>query len=299
MRLSFFALVCACGMSLAAAQPLGMKPEYLQETATGFANEAAIGRRIWMPGLDQGYVPQGLAVVGRHVLISAYQSADPKIDRGPCRIFRVEIETGKAAGHFDMPPGCFHSGAVVDVGNAMVVVVETEQLWRIDLEKALAAGKAEGAIRGTVLLGAGLRGSFGAFDGTDLWIGTYTLTADEANAKIQRLPLRVFDEFDGRTVGIEQVAETVKVPRWGQGLAFENKDIVWMAASTRNIGRLHRIDRRTGAVLAAYETVGGLEGIDFDAERRLWAVSEAGAKRYLHWPRHFPFIFTIDVAKLK
>ena len=52
-------------------------------------------------------------------------------------------------------------------------------------------------------------------------------------------------------------------------------------------------------MLARFDTVTGIEGIAFDSEGRLWAVSEAGAKKYLHWPQHFPVIFEIDVAKLR
>ena len=43
----------------------------------------------------------------------------------------------------------------------------------------------------------------------------------------------------------------------------------------------------------------GLEDLDFDGEGRLWGVSESGTRKYLNWATRFPFIFRIDVARLK
>jgi hypothetical protein len=37
-------------------------------------NAAAIVRRIWVPELDAGYDPQGLAVAGGSIYVSAYHS---------------------------------------------------------------------------------------------------------------------------------------------------------------------------------------------------------------------------------
>ena len=63
--------------AIASAAPIeGKKPEYLQEAAASFANDEAVGRRMWAPGLDEGYMPQGLAVTGGHILVSAYRDPD-------------------------------------------------------------------------------------------------------------------------------------------------------------------------------------------------------------------------------
>ena len=39
--------------------------------------------------------------------------------------------------------------------------------------------------------------------------------------------------------------------------------------------------------------------IDFDASGGLWAVSESGTRKYLNWETRFPFVFRIDVGKLR
>lgn len=282
-----------------AADILGERPAYLEQAASGFANERAIVKKLWVPGLDEGYVPQGLAVAGKHILVSAYQEPEIKGGRASCRIFRIEAATGKAAGSFAMPPECAHSGGIATIGNGLVVVADTGYLWRIDLEKALASGKAEDALRGMVRLGGELRGSFMSFDGTDLWIGTYTVRKDAAKAKLHRLKTTVFDEQDGATIDEKHAAETMPSPPLGQGMAFQGKDAIWIAASSSQIGWLHKLERAGGKVAATYDTIIGIEGIAFDGEGRLWAVSEAGAKKYLKWRLHFPVIFAIDLSKLE
>ena len=277
------------------AQILGTKPRYLGELAASFANDQAVSRKIWVPGLDEDYVPQGLAVDGHSVLVSAYRSGDPK---SMCRIARVDTATGRETGHFDAPAGCTHAAGLANVSGGMIVLADIHDLWRIELEKALQTGSAESAVRGHVKLGGQLEGHFAAFDGADLWIGMYTVTKDAARAKMHRLPLGIFDAYDGRSIDERQAVESVAVPPLGQGAAF-NGDSIWMAASSSRVGALYRLDRRSGQVLARFDTVTGIEGIAFDSEGRLWAVSEAGAKKYLHWPQHFPVIFEIDVAKLR
>src|SRR5438477_46028 len=85
---------CAC------AEILGKKPEYLDAHAVSFANAQATTQQIWAPGLDDEYVPQGLAIDGRSVLVAAYRSGDLAVTRGPCRIFRVDVATGRVTGQF-------------------------------------------------------------------------------------------------------------------------------------------------------------------------------------------------------
>jgi len=295
-RAAAFALALVAGP--APAQILGEKPAYLGEVAASIPNDQAVLRRIWAPGVEEGYVPQGLAVDDRYLYVTGYRSTDAKVSSGPCRVFRVELETGRAAGFFDMPPECGHSGGAVSIGGGQLVVSDTRQLWRIDLAAALKSGKAADGLRGTVKLAGDLYGSFLTFDGTDLWIGRYTVQKEADAARIHRLALKVFDDHDGRTITEAQVAETFKVPALGQGAAVD-KDHIWMSASSSQIGALYRLDRKGGNVLARYETIIGIEGIAFDAQGRLWAVSEAGARKWLHWKSHFPVMFLIDPAKLQ
>jgi hypothetical protein len=228
------------------------------------------------------------------VIVAAYRDAK---DGGGCRVFRLDAKSGEGAGAFDVP-GCNHAGGLANIGQGALVLTDTRRMWRIDMEKAFAAGKLEGAVRGTVGLSGELYGSFAAFDGTDLWIGRYTVQREAANAKIHRIALKVFDEMDGRDLDESKVAETLPSPPLGQGMAFQGRDMIWIASSSSQVGWLHRIERATGKVLERFDTVTGIEGIDF-ADGLLWAVSEAGAKKYMHWKMHFPLVFTLDPARLR
>lgn len=227
--------------------------------------------------------------------MSGYRDAK---DGGGCRVFRIDAKSGGPAGSFEIP-GCNHAGGLAHVGQGLLVITDTRRMWRVEMEKAFAAGKIEGALRGTVGLAGDLFGSFAAFDGTDLWIGRYTVRAEAANAKIHRVPLKVFEESDGKDIDESKVAETLPAPPLGQGMAFQGRDTIWVASSSSQIGWLHRIERATGNVAQRFDTVIGIEGIAFAPDGTLWVVSEAGAKKYLHWKAHFPVVFTLDTAKLR
>src|SRR5207245_11724941 len=57
----------------------GARPGYGPASIAAMPNEAAIGPRLWVPGLDDWYNPQGLAVVGPNVFVAAYRSDMPRV----------------------------------------------------------------------------------------------------------------------------------------------------------------------------------------------------------------------------
>ena len=65
-------VVPAAKTSLAAIA--GIAPSYGPKTVSAVPNAAAIVRRIWLPELDAGYDPQGLAVDDAGIYVSAYRS---------------------------------------------------------------------------------------------------------------------------------------------------------------------------------------------------------------------------------
>ena len=293
---AFFVLAMACG--LACADILGVKPRYLANPTSAFPNMQATSNQIWAPGLDHEYVPQGLAIDGRTVLLASYRSGDLSKTSGPCRIFRVDMATGREIAHFDAPVGCGHAAGLANVSGGLLVLADIHDLWRIDIEQAFKDGNTRHAVRGHVKLAGELEGHFATFDGADLWIGIYTVTKEAARAKMYRLPLLVFDQFDGRAIDEKQALEVIQVPPLGQGAAFAG-DKLWMAASSSRTGALYCLDRRTGRIIQRYEILNGIEGIAFDEAGQLWAASEAGSKKYQHWPQLLPIIFQVDVAKLR
>ena len=296
LKLIFALGLASCAISCA-AQVMGTKPSYLDAVTEDVPNGAALGNRIWTPALDEGYVPQGLTMADGYLLVSSYlPSPDLKSNTGPCRVFRIEPSTGKSAGMFDLPVGaCTHSGGLAYLGNGQLLLADTRQLFRIDLAKALASGKAEGAMKAVKIAGE-LRGSYATFDGRDAWIGTWT--KEEPHARMFRLDPRLFDDYDGQTVKEERAVESIPVPLEAQGAVFDKNGKIWLSASSGAFGKLYRLDRR-GNVEAEYPMVAGLENLGVDAAGNLWGLSESGTRKYMHWPTRFPFIFRIDVAKLR
>jgi len=293
------AALAVAGCAAAGTPIAGQKPGYLDSVTEAVPNVQAVERRIWTPGLDEDFVPQGLAIAEGYVLVSSYRpTPDLKSNTGPCRVFRIEAATGNPAGQFDLPPGvCTHAGGLAWLGNGMLLLADTRQLFRIDLARALETGKAEGpAMRGAVKIAGELRGSFAASSGSDAWIGTWTKEA--AKAKMFRLDPRLFDDYDGQTVNEARAVETVPIPLEAQGAAFDAHGDIWVSASSGKFGKLYRLDRQ-GTVKAEHPMTIGLEDLDFDAEGGLWAVSESGTRKYLHWEARFPFVFRMDVSKLK
>jgi hypothetical protein len=276
---------------------MGTKPTYLQSFTSTVPNGAALGQRIYTPGLDEGYVPQGLTSAGPYLFVSSYKpSPDLKANTGPCRVFRIEMETGKDAGHFDIPAGsCTHAGGLAYVGNGKLFLADTRRLFLIDVAQALASGTAAGASQSVAITGE-LRGSYAAFDGRDLWIGTWT--KEQPHARMFRLDARLFDDHDGQTVHENRALESIPVPLEAQGAAFGKAGDLWVSASNGSWGRLYRLDRQ-GHVTATYQMVAGLEDLTVDDSGRLWGLSESGTRKYLHWATHFPYIFQIDTGKLQ
>jgi hypothetical protein len=292
------ATVAACA-AVGPAAPIvgGERPSYLGAVTESVPNAAAIGPRMWTPALDEGYVPQGLAADGPYLYVSSYRpSPDLKANTGPCRIFRIAAASGRIEGFFDLPEGaCTHSGGLEALGDGRLFLADTRRLFLIDIARALASGRADGAMKSFALAGR-LRGSFATFDGSGLWIGTWT--REPAKARMFRLDPALFDTHDGGSVGDALAAESIPIPPECQGAAVDRSGDFWVSASNGQWGKLYRIGRQ-GEVKAQYEMVAGLEDLATDREGRLWGLSESGTRKYMGWPTHFPFVFRIEVDRLR
>jgi len=95
---------------MAAGGIAGSAPHYGPGKVTAVPNEKAIVRRFWVPALDAGYDPQGLAVGAGAVFVAGYQSLEFEVNRGPCRVFRLDPDSGRETGRVDVPAPCGHAG---------------------------------------------------------------------------------------------------------------------------------------------------------------------------------------------
>ena len=283
--------------STKAADVLGKKPRHVWGGPSSVVNNQAITKAIWAPGIDDGYVPQGLTVAEGSVLISGYKSTDPKVDRGPCRLFKVDVKRGEYTGQFDLPEDCGHAGGLVYIGQGVLVASDTRRLYKIDMNKAFQDGHTKNALLGAVRLAGELKASFVDFDRTAIFIGSSEKDANKAKGFF--LPVSIFETHNGKTVKEDMALKSFPIAVEAQGAAFDKQGNLWMTFSSSKHGRLQKVDPNSGKVLAEYEMVIGIEDIGFGEDGRLWSVSEAGSLRWSRWVKTFPVVFQIDVTKLK
>ena len=291
-------LLCAFAFgSAGAVDLLGTKPAYLAADPTPVPNAQAISAMIWAPGLDDGYVPQGITFADGHVLVSSYKSNDPKIGGGPCRVYKVDPRSGRSDGYFDMPESSKHAGGMVYAGNGMLIVADTRRLYKIDMAKAFADGDTRRALVGTINLAGEVKGSF--VDFYDNWILTGSYSKNPAEAKVFFLPYELFDRLGSVVVNEHKVERSFPIAALAQGAAFDRQGYLWLAFSNSKTGLLQKLDPLSGRVLEQHAMVNGIEDIGFDPQGRMWAVSEAGSPRWSKWKTVFPIVFAVDVGKLQ
>jgi sugar lactone lactonase YvrE len=276
----------------ASSDPLGRTPAYTSRTLSAAPNAEAMTARIWSPDLDQGFVPQGLTVFAGAVYVGAYKSEDRGKSRGPCRLYRIDPLSGAIWGALDLPPACGHAGGLARGKPGRLWVADTQAVFEV----ALSSGDgAIGAVLRSVRLDGALKGSFAAGTADALWLGTYS---KEPGAKLYKIP---FDAI-GPNVGSlneQNATEFVLLPEKAQGAAFDGAGRLWITRSGSQFGELAEIDAKTGEVRRRFAMPAGIEDISFDPSGGLWAVSEAGSKRWLGWSTFFPVVFRLDMGRLK
>ncbi len=264
-------------------------------------NEKAIVRRFWAPALDAGYDPQGLAAAPGAVLVSTYRSETFGVNRGPCRLFRLDPDSGRETGHAEIPAPCGHAGGVAYPGGAMLYVADTHALFEIFLRQAFDEHQAL-PIR-EIALGPGLVGALATATPGAVWTGTYR---EDGPSRLYRFASEVLSGLaPGMTLRVADASAEIPIPSYAQGASFDRDGKLWVASSHNRWGELARLDPRTGAVEGHYGVAAGIEGIAFDADGLLWAVSEAGARHFyenffagLVMP-FFPLVFAIDPKLLE
>jgi sugar lactone lactonase YvrE len=299
-RLLALATIGACGISPISRDMhggdhavLGTGPSYGPATVSAVPNLAAMGTLLWVPGLDEGWNPQGLAVVEGSLLISAYQSDRFAVNRGPCRVFRVDPGTGRETGHFDVPPPCGHAGGLAYDGDGKLYIADTHTLFEVDLKNAFADPVSAFRI---IPLGPGLRGAIAASGRGEIWIGTYE---EDRPGEIFKFDRGVLEGLLDRAVLSEGSASVAAIiPSYAQGAAVTASGTLWVSRSEIGWGALEELDLASGRVARRYPVPGGIEGISFDGGGQIWAVSEAGARHNRWVSPFFPVIFRLDIDRL-
>ena len=107
------------------ADPLGRRPTYIDRPLSAVPNAGAITAQIWAPGLDDGFVPQGIAAIGGALYVSSYHSESRDKDRGLCRLYRIDPRTGNVTATLDLPAANGHAGGLAKGPPGMLFVADT------------------------------------------------------------------------------------------------------------------------------------------------------------------------------
>lgn len=277
----------------AAADVLGQRPTYADRALTEVPNSAAMRLRIWAPGLDDGFAPQGLTFIDGAVYVGAYRSEEPGQGRGPCRIFRVDPRSGAITGALDLPPQCGHAGGLARGRAGRLWVADTRAVFEIGLGSG--DGGALGRVLASVRLTGDMKGSFAAGTADALWLGTYS---KEPGARLYKVPFEKLAAGPA-TLSEEDATAAVVMPTKVQGAALDSTGRLWVTRSGSTFGELLQIDVGTGAVLQRFAMPAGIEDISFEPSGGLWAIGEAGSRRWLAWPTFFPILFQLEVTWLR
>jgi sugar lactone lactonase YvrE len=214
-------------------------------------------------------------------------------------VFRIDPANGIVTGQFDVPPPCGHAGGLAYMAaNGRLYVADTHTLFATEL-----AGAFDGAARFRVVaLGSGLTGGLAASGMDAIWLGTYR---EDGPGRLYRFTTAVLDRLpEGVALNASDAAAEIVIPSHAQGAAIDTARRLWVARSDLRWGELDRLDLASGKVEREYQAAPGIEGIAFDADGRLWAVSEAGARHYYDSWRglvlpFYPLIVALDTERLE
>lgn len=274
-----------------AESPLGAAPAYSERQLTPVPNAQALQKRIWLPGIDDGYVPQGIIFFDGKLFVSSYRSPDRNQDRGPCRLYALDTNSGATLGHLDLPQSCGHAGGLTAGQSGRLIVSDSRVIFEVALTPS--GGATIGRVTRSVRLLGAVKGSFAATEKDGFWLGQYERAEP---ARMFKFPWVALDK---KEISELDAIETISIPVFAQGATFDTTGALWIMRSGSTLGELMKIDRKSGAVLMRFDMPVGAEGITFESDNALWTLSEAGSKRWSNWKAHYPLAFCFDMNLLK
>lgn len=264
-------------------QVQGDRPTYTRKRLGTYPNRRRACHAVWLPNPRRYLVPQGLAVTGRTAWISGFRFREGYGER-PCHLVRVDLRTGRRLGYHAAVYGrvghrprtyCRHGGGLLQRGR-WLWIAEKNRLWLVDPSRP---GRVLDARR-VWRLRAPVRGS--AIVATPRRIGLVPYQTS-GRAHIYWFTRRLlFHRFvhdlgaHGRGVTQLGAVARTRVPRFVQGATVDARTRLFLTRSNLSCGELVTPSGRR------LSFVPGAEGISFAAhDRRLWAVSESGARPYV------------------
>jgi hypothetical protein len=295
-----------CG-TLLASHVRGGRPKWrAKDSLAGFSNYDAMCAATWVPHVDRRFVPQGLALRGGSALISGYtchladsgdgckkESKKTKPNTERCRLMSVQLSTGRVtADHHFSRQQCKHGGGVAVDPHGHIWIADTKKLVFL---KGIHDKKPR-----TLKLASPVQAAFLTENPSgQIELGDWADKTEKDEPRLWTFSWRMLHDRLADRKALVQKNNSVTIPRDAQGAAYRPGGGLWVARSTSTWGKLTRPRTRTTPA-KSLEFGPGVEEIEFAADGSLWAVFEAGSKRF-PGPKKpfFPVIARFDFDALK
>ena len=291
------------------SQVRGEQPSYVDRELDRFPADRTVCRGLWLPGANQWFVPQGVALQDRTAWVSGYRWREGYGKRY-CRVMRVDLRDGRVLADerrvaWKRPDGstalCRHGGGLALTRHGLWIAT-SQRLWLLDPSRI---GRDDPVVRtwqvakpvsgGLLVTGHSARLGLGDFrkrgSGSLHWYDAEDLVAPG----VRVLAGRVRRGETPRSTAVAPVRVT-RVPRYAQGGAVPpngRSAMPYLVSSLSTCGILHTPGGR-GVGFAP-----GAEGVAFDRDGGLWAVLESGSRPYQQDGRPLvPMLVRFDVARL-
>lgn len=260
----------------------GRRPAITQRYLRTFPNDQFACVGLWVPRLDEGFVPQGLALDGNTAWISGH-AWDRELHHQSCQVMQIDLRSGKLLKFAPRVKGsvgklrpvvCRHGGALALTKEGLWLI-ETARIWLLDPRRVGRADQIKRAWR--VIKPA--KGSVGAIDGDHLVLGGFTSVAKAridwfsmaellARGRVELRPKERRIEGSRYVTALKSQPAPTKL----QGLQFDPDGELVIVRSSPKCGEM-----RVGSAKWAF--LPGAEGVAFDRNGQLWALSETTALR--------------------
>lgn len=284
---------------LATIPPGGQRPAWRSTSGlTRFPpNTQAACNGVWVPGIDERFVPQGLALTGTGTaLVSGYVDVDGDFDTTSddrCRIISVNLSSGVRNHVRTFPisgvPDCHHGGGISS-HDGKIWLVDTPNLYVFDPARVWDTTKKPGVIELE-----NLRGSF-VTEGRSgrLYIGHNDPHGADKLFQFETSTLQ--DRVGGKLRPGDRIGDPVTLPDNPQGADSQPGGGRWVSSSTGTSKPSWCAQLKKGS--STYSFGAGSEEIDFASNGSLWSVFEAGAKTFGTQGPFFPVIARFDTNEL-
>mgnify|MGYP001205311457 CR=1 FL=1 len=283
---------------------IGQRPALKARKLSRFANDRAACAGWWLPKVDPGFVPQGLALDGATAWVSGWSKSDRRFPFQTCRLMQVDLKTGKLLRYAPLVKGkvgrtgprvCRH-GDGVDITSRGVWLTETDRVWLLDPKRV---GKKRMIKRAWRVLDP-MRASVATISGGSLGLASFQkqqpgrldwfpIEAMMARGAIDLAPGKIPKDARRRLVG----SRSQTVPNMVQGLTVAPDGRIVFSRSVSRCGTLVIGKRNLGFLP-------GAEDIEYDGAGGLWVLSETVASKSLTGGDRpvVPELVRFDVAKL-